>query len=157
MKNRLLRNLREHLSLRLGIIIVLIISVAFTIIFGILLYRCKRYIQRVAIAHATQLLDNTVVHINGIMDETELVARNLAQTMPHYLYPDSLLAFSRRAVAENAFLTGMAISMEPNFFPEMGRYYSAITALKPYPNSSAIESPESNHKSQISNLKPQSS
>ena len=138
MKNRLLRNLREHLSLRLGIISVLIISVAFTIIFGILLYRCKRYIQRVAIAHATQLLDNTVVHINGIMDETELVARNLAQTMPHYLYPDSLLAFSRRAVAENAFLTGMAISMEPNFFPEMGRYYSAYSLRDMTPGSDSI-------------------
>ena len=124
---RLLRNFREHLSLRLGIIIVLIITMAFALIFGILFYRCKRYIQRVAIAHATQLLDNTVVRINGIMDETELVTKNLAQTMPHHLHPDSLLIFSRRALVENPFLTGMAISMEPNFFPEMGRYYSAYS------------------------------
>jgi len=47
--------------------------------------------------------------------------------MPHHLHPDSLLVFSRRALVENPFLTGMAISMEPNFFPEMGRYYSAYS------------------------------
>ena len=127
MINRLFRNFREHLSLRLGIIIVLIITVVFTLTFGFLFYRCKRYIQRVAFARASQLLDNTVVRINGIMDETELVTKNLAQTMPHHLHPDSLLVFSRRAIVENAFLTGMAISMEPYFFPEMGRYYSAYS------------------------------
>ena len=138
MTNRLFRHIREHLSLRLGIIIVLIISIAFTIIFGILLYRCKSYIQRVAIAHATQLLDNTVVRINGIMDETELVTKNLAQTMPHHLHPDSLLVFSRRAIVENSFLTGMAISMEPDFFPEMGRYYSAYSLRDRTPGSDSI-------------------
>ena len=138
MTNRLFRNLREHLSLRLGIIIVLIITVFFSLLFGILFYRCKRYIQRVAIVRATQLLDNTVVRINGIMDETELVTNNLAQVMPHHLHPDSLLVFSRRAVVENAFLTGMAISMEPNFFPEMGRYYSAYSLRDMTPGSDSI-------------------
>ena len=138
MTNPLFRNIREHLSLRLGIIIVLIISVVFTLLFGFLFYRCKRYIQRVAIARATQLLDNTVVRMNGIMDETELVTKNLAHTMPHHLHPDSLLAFSRRAVVENPFLTGMAISMEPDFFPEMGRYYSAYSLRDMTPGSDSI-------------------
>ena len=40
MINRLFRNFREHLSLRLGIIIVLIITVVFTLTFGFLFYRC---------------------------------------------------------------------------------------------------------------------
>jgi len=127
MMKRLIRNLRQRLSLRLGLIIVLIITVVFSLLFGFLLYRCKRYIQRVAIDRATQLLDNTVVRINGIMDETELVTNFMAQTTPRHLRPDSLLVFTRRAVIENPFLTGMAISMEPDFFPEMGRYFSAYT------------------------------
>ncbi len=135
---RLLRNFREHLSLRLGIIIVLIITVAFALIFGVLFYRCKRYIQRVAIARATQLLDNTVVRINGIMEETELVTKHLAQTTPHHLHPDSLLVFTRRAIVENPFLTGMAISMEPNFFPDKGRYYSAYSLRDRTPGSDSI-------------------
>jgi len=127
MINRILRNLRQRLSLRLGVVIVLIIMVAFSLLFGFLFYRCKRYIQRVAIERATQLLDNTAVRINGIMDETETVTNYMAQTTPKHLHPDSLLVFTRRAIVENSFLTGMAISMEPDFFPEMGRYFSAYT------------------------------
>lgn len=127
MKNYLIRHLHERLSLRLGIVIVLVITVVFSLLFGYLFYRSKRYIQQVAIDRATQLLDNTVVRITGIMDDTEFVANGLARTTPRHLRPDSLLAFTRRAVAENPFLAGMAISMEPNFFPEMGRYFSAYS------------------------------
>lgn len=124
---RLLRYIRQHLSLRLGIIIVLIITVAFTLLFGFLFYRGKRFIYRAAIDHATQLLDNTAEHINGIMDETETVTNYMAQTTPRHLTPDSLLTFTRRTVKENTFLTGFAISMEPYYFPEMGRYFSAYS------------------------------
>jgi sigma-B regulation protein RsbU (phosphoserine phosphatase) len=128
---QLLRYIRQHLSLRLGLTITLIIVAAFSLLFDILFYRGKQFIQRTAIEHATQLLDNTAERINGIMDETELVTNFMAQTVPHYLTPDSLLAFSRRGVEEYDFLTGLAISMEPYFFPEMGRYYSAYSLRGP--------------------------
>lgn len=124
---RLIHYIRQRLSLRLGLLIVLIVTVVFTLLFGFLFYRCKQFIQNAAIERATQLLDNTAERINGIMDETELVTNYMASTVPHSLQPDSLLVFSRRAVQENSFLMGMAISMEPNFFPEMGRYYSAYS------------------------------
>ena len=121
------RYIQQRLSLRLGLVIVLIITVAFTFLFGFLFLRGKRYVQRVAIERATQLLDNTSARINGIMDETETVTNFMALTTPRHLTPDSLLTFTRRAIEENDFLTGMAISMEPYFFPEMGRYYSAYS------------------------------
>ena len=128
---RLLRYIRQHLSLRLGLIITLIIAIAFSLLFDVLFERCKQFIQRAAIDHATQLLDNTAERINGIMDDTELVTNFMARTVPRHLIPDSLLVFSRRAVEENDFLTGLAISMEPDFFPEMGRYYSAYSLRGP--------------------------
>ena len=124
---RLFRYIRQRLSLRLGLLIVLIVTVVFALLFDFLFYRCRRYVQRTALEHATQLLDNTAERINGIMDETELVTNFMAATTPRHLHPDSLLAFSRRTVQENAFLTGFAISMEPDFFPEMGRYFSAYS------------------------------
>lgn len=124
---RMISYIKQRLSLRLGLVITLIIAVAFTLLFGFLFYRCKRFVQRVAIEHATQLLDNTAERMNGIIDETELVTNYMAATVPHNLEPDSLLAFTRRTVTENTFLTGFAISMEPNYFPEMGRYYSAYS------------------------------
>ena len=128
---RILRYIRQHLSLRLGLIITLIIAVAFSLLFNILFQRCKQFIQRAAIDHAAQLLANTAERISGIMDETELVTNFMALTVPHALVPDSLLAFSRRTVEENDFLTGLAISMEPDFFPKMGRYYSAYSLRGP--------------------------
>lgn len=121
------RYIRQRLSLRLGLLIVCIVTVAFALLFDFLFYRCKRYVQRTALEHATQLLDNTTERINGIMEETELVTNFMAATTPRHLHPDSLLAFSRRTVQENTFLTGLAISMEPDFFPEMGRYFSAYS------------------------------
>jgi len=124
---KLIYYIQQRLSLRLGLLIVIIIAVVFSLLFGYLFYRCKTFIQRAAIEHATQLLDNTAERINGIMDETETVTNFMAQTMPRNLSPDSLLAFTRRTVAENPFLTGFAISMEPFFFPEMGRYFSAYS------------------------------
>lgn len=129
---RLILLIRQRLSLRLGLVIVLIVTVAFTLLFSYLFSRNKRYIQRAAIERATQLLDNTVERIHGIMDETETVTNFMALTVPRHLHPDSLLAFSRRALEENDFLTGMAISMEPNFFPEMGRYFSAYSLRHRY-------------------------
>ncbi len=119
--------IRQRLSLRLGIVIVLIILGTFSLLFGFLFDRSKQYVQRAAIYRASQLLDNTAARINGIMDQTEAVTNFMAQTTPRHLHPDSLLAYSRRAIVENSFLTGMAISMEPNYFPEMGRYFSAYS------------------------------
>lgn len=119
--------IRQRLSLRLGLLIVLIITVVFSLLFDFLFYRCKRFIQNTAIEHATQLLDNTAARINGIMEETELVTNFMAATTARHLYPDSLLAFTHRTVQENDFLTGFAISMEPYYFPEMGRYFSAYS------------------------------
>ena len=130
---QILRYIQQRLSLRLGLVIVLIITVVFTLLFGLFFYGSKRYIQRAAIERASQLLDNTAERINGIMDETEAVTNFMAQTTPRHLVPDSLLVFTHRTVAENAFLTGFAISMEPDFFPEMGRYYSAYS-LRHRPN-----------------------
>lgn len=119
--------IRQRLSIRLGMLIVVVVTLFFIMLLNFLFYRCKLYIQHAAIDHATQLLDNTAERINGIMNETELVTNYMAVTTTRHLHPDSLLAFTRRTVAENYFLTGFAISMEPYFFPSMGRYFSAYS------------------------------
>ena len=119
--------IQQRLSLRLGLLIVLIITVVFSLLFDFLFYRCKELVRQVAIERAVQLLDNTAERINGIMDETEIVTNYMATYTPRHLHPDSLLAFTHRTVTNHSFLTGFAISMEPYYFPEMGRYYSAYS------------------------------
>ncbi len=123
----LIRFIQQRLSIRLGFLIVIIITVVFSLLFDFLFYRCKQYIHLAAIERATQLLDNTAEHINGIMAETEIVTNYKAANISRHLTPDSLLAYSRQTVIDYPFLTGFAISMEPYFFPEMGRYFSAYT------------------------------
>ena len=124
---RLYDYIRLRLSLRLGLLIVLIITVCFSLVFNFLFYQARLYIRQAAINRANQLLDNTVVRINGIMSETEVITNYMAQVTSRHLCPDSLLAFTHRTVEDHEFLTGFAISMEPNYFPEMGRYFSAYT------------------------------
>lgn len=124
---KIIRYIQQRLSLRLGLLIVLIITVMFSLLFDFLFYRCKYYVRQAAIERAVQLLDNTAERINGIMNETEVVTNYMAMYTPRHLHPDSLLAFTHRTVSDYPFLTGFAISMEPYFFPEMGRYYSAYS------------------------------
>ncbi len=119
--------IRCRLSLRLGLLITFSITIIFTVVFDYIFYHGKDYMRKVAIDRATQLLDNTVVRINGIMDEAEIVTNYIAITTPGRLYPDSLLAITRQVVTDYSFFTGFAISMEPYFFPEMGRYFSAYS------------------------------
>ena len=119
--------IQQRLSIRLGLLTVLIISVVFSLLFDFLFYRCKYYVRQAAIERAAQLLDNTAERINGIMDETEVVTNYMAMYTPRHLHPDSLLAITHRTVADHSFLTGFAISMEPYYFPEMGRYFSAYS------------------------------
>ena len=119
--------IQQRLSIRLGLLIVLIITVVFSLLFDFLFYRCKYYVRQAAIERAAQLLDNTAERINGIMNETEVVTNYMAMYTPRHLHPDSLLAITHRTVADHSFLTGFAISMEPYYFPEMGRYFSAYS------------------------------
>jgi len=97
------------------------------LIFDVLFYYSKEYVRQAAIDRANQLLDNTVVRISGIMNDTEVVTNYMAVVTPQHLHPDSLLAYTRRTVEKYKFLTGFAISMEPYYFPDKGRYYSAYS------------------------------
>lgn len=123
----ILKYIRRRLSLRLGLLIVLIVTVIFSMVFDFLFYQVKQHVRQAAIDRANLLLENTVARINGIMADTETVTDYMAAVTPLHLSPDSLLAFTRRNVASHSFLTGFAISMEPYFFPEMGRYFSAYS------------------------------
>ena len=65
MMTRPIRFVQQRLSLRLGLLIILVITLVFSLLFDILFYRSKMYIQQAAIERATQLLDNTVEHIDA--------------------------------------------------------------------------------------------
>lgn len=121
----LLNLINRRLSLKLSLGVTLFLMVIFIVSLGILFFRSRQMVKEGAIARAEQELENMVERVNGAMNEVE-VATNTAEwhLTDTQLVPDSLLHYARRIVTMNPNFDGCSISMEPNFFPHVGRYFS---------------------------------
>ncbi|MBR5748986.1 MAG: PDC sensor domain-containing protein, partial [Prevotella sp.] len=119
--------IRRHLSLRLGLRILVIVFMLFGVFLSIVFYQTRKYVKHEAISYATQVLDTTVQRISAIMDSVEVRTSSMDPIILAHLEPDSLLAYSRRMLEHHPKVLGFTIAMEPNFFPERGRYFSAYS------------------------------
>lgn len=121
----LLNLINRRLSLKLSFGITLFLVVIFTVSLGILFVRSRQMVKDGAIGRVEQELKNLVERVNGAMNEVE-VATNTAEwhLTDIQLVPDSILHYARRIVTMNPNFDGCSISMEPNYFPERGRYFS---------------------------------
>ncbi len=122
--------IQQRLTLQLGLLILLIVGVVFSIFLSYVFYQTRRYAKQQAINHATLVLDTTELHINAIMDEVEAATTSMEPLILEHLNPDSLLAYSRRMLEQNPDVLGFTIAMEPDFFPERGRLFSAYSLRK---------------------------
>ena len=121
---RLWTHIVQHLSIKLGLAIVLIVTLIFSISVGFLFALSKDYIRQRAVMRATQILDNTALRISDIMGEVETVADNMAWYVEGCQDPDSLIRDTREILLNNPHFNSCSISMEPNYFPRYGRYFS---------------------------------
>ena len=96
MVKTLLDYIHQHLSLRLGLIIILIVGGVLGVSLSVLFYQTKQRVNRVAEHRATQVLGGTVRQIEKIMDDAEDVTAELERMTQRYMEPDSLLAFTRQ-------------------------------------------------------------
>ncbi len=121
----LLDLIKRRLSLKLSFGITLFLVVIFIVSLGILFARSRQMVKEGAIARAEQELENMVERVNGAMNVVE-AATNTAEwhLTDTQLVPDSILHYARRIVTMNPNFDGCSISMEPNFFPQRGRYFS---------------------------------
>lgn len=119
--------IRRHLSLRLGFRILVIVFILFGVFLSIVFYQTRKYVKHEAISYATQVLDSTVQRISAIMDSLEVRTSSMDPIILAHLEPDSLLAYSRRMLERHPEVLGFTIAMEPDFFPERGRYFSAYS------------------------------
>lgn len=128
MKKDFFSIIRRSLSARLSLWIVLFAATLFMGALGYLFYLAQQAVRREAIRGATSELDNTILRVNGILEDIELVANNMDwliyQNMDH---PDVMMELSHQVVANNSFLNGCSISFEPYYYPEKGKYYSAYS------------------------------
>lgn len=122
---RLLSFINRKLSLKLSLGITLFLMMIFTLSLGILFMQTRQMVKEEAISRAEQELENMVQRVDGAMNEVEVATRTAEWHLDdEQLKPDSLLNDARRIVAMNPNFDGCSISMEPNFFPQIGRYFS---------------------------------
>ena len=127
----IINRIRRKLSLKLSFGIMLLLIAVFIISLGILFIRSRQLVRGEAIERAEQELDNVVMRVNGMMNEVETVTMTAEWHLTDdKLQPDSLYNFARRIVAMNPNFDGCSISMEPNYFPQIGRCFSVYAYHK---------------------------
>ena len=122
--------INKRLVLRMGLQILFIVCLIFGAFLTYVFYETREYAKKEAIDHATLVLDSTVTRINTIMDKVEAVTTDMEPLIQKNLKPDSLLAYSRQMLEKNPDVLGFTIAMEPDFFPEKGRRFSAYSLRK---------------------------
>lgn len=123
----LITYIQQHLSLRLGLLILVVVGGIFGISLGLLFYQTKQKVEEEAVRHATLVLDETVNKISTIMDHTEFITASMERRAVANLQPDSLLSLTRQMLEEQPDIYGFTIAMKPDFFPSKGRCYSAYS------------------------------
>ena len=119
--------IQQHLSLRLGLIILLIVGGVLGVSLSILFYQTKQRVNQEAERHATQVLGETVQRIEHIMDDAEATTAELERMAQRSMEPDSLLAFTQRMLERHPDYLGLTIAMKPDYFPSKGRCFSAYS------------------------------
>jgi sigma-B regulation protein RsbU (phosphoserine phosphatase) len=125
---RLVKYIREKLSVRVSLWVVLFAAVIFLAALGFMFVESRKAVRREAINRATEVLDNTVLRVTSILDHVEVAAENFEWLPTRHLdAPDSMFVYSRRILINNPDLNGCSIAFEPYFFEDKGRYFSAYS------------------------------
>lgn len=121
------KHIQRSMSLKLGLAIVLFVVLVFVLSLGFLFVSTYRIVKQEAMERATVVLNNTALRVTGYMNAIETATTNIEWLVQSNLRPDSILCYSRRVVELNPDVNGCSITMEPYYFPELGRYFSAYS------------------------------
>ena len=121
---RALTLIQKKLSLKLGLSISLVVAFIFIASSSILFVLIKDYVRQAAILRATQILDDTSLHMTAILKEVETATDEAALKLANGMTPDIIVKETRERLYQNPHFYSCSISMEPNYFKEYGKYYS---------------------------------
>ena len=124
----IVQHIRRSFALRLSLSIVVIATIVFVVSIGELFYRSRTANKKAAVAQATQVLNNVTQHMTALLSEVEVATHNTEWQVMENLQPDALLQLSRNIVELNPIFDGCSIAMEPDFFEEQGRFFSAYSS-----------------------------
>ncbi len=119
---------KKSLSTKLSLWIVIFTAVILVTALGYMFNVSRQAIRQEAENHATEILENTTLRVNAILERVEVAANNTDWLITRHLDgPDSMFVYSRRILENNPDLNGCSIAFEPGFFKQKGRYFSAFS------------------------------
>ena len=128
--NSIFRHIRQSLSLKLSLGIVLLAIPFFVVSLGILFQQSRHDIRQEATERVASVLDITTHRVSRNLLSIETATNANDWHLLENLQPDSLLAWTRRIVLMNGHVSGCSVSTEPYVFPQIGKYFSAYTVRK---------------------------
>ena len=142
MKNpviNIIRQIRQSLSLKLGLGILLMAIPIFVVSLGILYVESRDNVKKEATERASSVVNTTMQRIDRYMNTVETATNINDWEVTEYMNPDSVLACSNYVVSMNSYIDGCSVSMEPNIFPKFGKYFSVYTVREPDTITTVIE------------------
>ena len=137
----IIRHIRQSLSWKLSLGILLMAMLIFLLSIGILYEQSKERIKEEAMEHAASVLNTQMQRIHRAMNIVETATDVNDWEVTAHLDPDSILAYSRFIVMLNSQIDGCSISAEPNTFPKYGRHFSVYTVREGDSVTTVIEEP----------------
>lgn len=123
--------LQHSFATRLSAYVLTGVALLFAFIFGLFYYYASVTIEEDARKRAWNLLDNTTLQIEKILETAEVIPVNLAwQLQEHKVRPDSLFSVTREILLHNPQIFGCAIAFEPEYYPEKGYYFAPYAFRK---------------------------
>ena len=123
-----LKYIRKSLSARLSLWIVLFAAAIFIAALGFMFAESRKTVRQEAESRASQVLESTVLRVNGLLDRVVVATNNLEWLVLRHLdAPDSMFVYARCFLENNPDLNGCSIAFEPYFFKDRGRYFSAYS------------------------------
>ena len=120
--------IRRKLSVRVSLWVVFFAAIIFNVALGFLFYQAREAVRQEAVNRATQILDNTSLRADSIMNRVE-VASNMTKWLVerHPDKADSMFVYSQGILLNNPDFYNCSIAFEPYYFKDKGRYFSAYT------------------------------
>ena len=138
---KIIQHIRQSLSWKLSLGILLMAIPIFVLSIGILFEQSRNQVKLEATKHASSVLNTTMQRIDRHMNIVETATDINDWEVTANLNPDSILAYSRFIVMLNGQIDGCSISFEPNTFPKYGRHFSVYTVREEDSVATVIEEP----------------
>ena len=113
--------------MKLSLGIVLMAAPTFIIAMGLLFLQSRSLIHEESMEHAKSLLNTTMHRVRSYLNTIETSTNAHTKFLEENFTPDSILSISNSIIKLNPLISSCSVSVEPNMFPQYGRYFSVYS------------------------------